>query len=114
VLKTIESRDTWGAFCLVGHQDMGWLQPHSIGGGAIRDAQRHQEKAMPVRVSKIKDDDLITAIEAFKESNDGERRGLNENLTKHFGVSARTIISRLKAFTNKNPMHDLTLFINDQ
>lgn len=118
VLRTLDdlslSPHTWGAFSIVGHQDMGWHRPYSIGGGAIRDAQRHQEQATPIRQSAISDNDLITEIESFRASHNGERRGLNKNLSTHFKVTVKTIGNRLSAFCDENPAHDLTLFIQNQ
>ena len=117
VLKWIDdlslSRHTWGAFSIVGHQDMGWHHPHSIGGGAIRDAQRHEEQTPPIRKSKITDADLIAEIECFKK-NEGVRRGLNKSLSKTFSMSENAIGNRLKKFCDENPEHPTALFILDQ
>ncbi len=118
VLKTLDdlslSLHTWGAFSLLGHQNMGWHHPHSIGGGAMRDAQRHQGQETPTRKSKITDDALITAIESFKASHNGERHGLNKNLSTHLKVDVKTIGNRLNVFIDENPTHVLTLFIKEQ
>lgn len=108
-----QSPHTWGAFSIVGHQDVGWHHPHSIGGGAIRDAQRHEGQTPPIRKSKITDTDLIAQIECFKE-NKGVRRGLNKSLSKTFSMSENAIGNRLKKFCDENPEHPTALFILDQ
>ena len=107
-----QSPHTWGGFSIVGYQEMGWVYPNSIGGGAIRDAQRHQAQTPKPRQSKITDSALIEKIECYKTNKNHERRGLNKYLATEFAVKGRTITSRLKKFSLENPTHNLTLFIN--